>query len=164
MSLKNYKKKSQPKNLVICHTGGPPRYERYSSAMTEICARLKITKWINLHALRHTYATALLNAGLSITSLKEILGHKSINMSLLYAKVTQEKIHAEYSQAILKMSERQIPKILEAKIDGPNTAFADLNSAITKSLDNFTDPASIKRLKALHVRLSKLKMELSKFL
>ena len=78
MSLKNYKKKTLPRVLIIGPLGTPPRYERFSAALTEICARLGVKKWINLHALRHTYATAILNAGLSITSLKEILGHKAI--------------------------------------------------------------------------------------
>lgn len=163
MSLQNYKKKSDPKFLVIYTTGKPPRYERYSAAMTEICSRLKVKKWINLHALRHTYATSLLNAGLSITSLKEILGHKSINMSLIYAKVTQEKIHAEYQQAIQKMSTQHIPEILEPKVGRPEAAFVDLGAFIQKTLDH-SDPNEIKRLKAIQNRLSKIKMELSKFL
>lgn len=164
MSLRNYKRKTSPKFLIIGHRGTPPRYERFSAVMTEICARLGVKKWINLHALRHTYATALLNAGLSITSLKEILGHKAINMSLVYAKVSQQKIHSEYSDAVLKMSAQQIPRILEPKIDAPNAAFADLGAAIAKSLDGCADPEKQKRLKALRARLAKLKMELQRVL
>jgi len=160
MSLANHRKKSQPKLLVIGPLGSPPRYEPYSAAMTELCARLGVKKWINLHSLRHTYATAMLNAGLSITSLKEILGHKAINMSLIYAKVSGEKIHAEYSEALLRMSERQIPKILEAKSSGPAMAFADLGGLIAKSLDGCTDVKKEKRLRALRSRLAKLKMEM----
>jgi integrase len=161
-SMKNYKKKSVPKALVIGPFGTQPRYERYSAAMTELCARLGVKKWINLHALRHTYATAMLNAGLSIASLKEILGHKAITMSLLYAKISQEKIHSEYSQAILQMSEKYIPKILETKADEPSSAFADLGSFIAKSMDNSSDPEKQNRLKLLRVRLAKFKMELLK--
>ena len=82
-SLANYKRKSRPKFLVIREGGKPPRYERYSAALSEICARINTEKWINLHSLRHTYATAMLNAGLSITSLMELLGHKTIIMTLL---------------------------------------------------------------------------------
>ncbi len=163
-SQKNYKKKSDPPKLVIGLQGRPPRYERFSGVMTEICARLNVKKWINLHALRHTYATSLLNAGLSITSLKEILGHKAINMSLGYAKVSQQKIHAEYSQAILKMSEKHIPNILEPKPGGINETFADLGSIITKSLDGCESSDNRKKLKALQARLSKIKIELSRLL
>jgi integrase/recombinase XerC len=164
MSLKNYKKNAPPKVLIIGPRGMPPRYERFSAALTEICARLGVKKWINLHSLRHTYATSMLNAGLSITSLKEMLGHKAINMSLVYAKVSQEKIHAEYSEALLRMSEKQIPKILESAPSGPSAAFADLGSLIAKSLDGCSDPEKQKRLQALRARLAKLKMELLKTL
>lgn len=164
MSIKNYRKKTQPKVLIISAQGTSPRYERFSATMTELCARLGVKKWINLHALRHTYATAMLNAGLTITSLKEILGHKSINMSLIYAKVSPEKIHSEYSAAISRMSEKQIPKILETKVNGPNAAFIDLGNAIAKSLDLCTDPAKEKQIRTLRNRLTKLKMELLKVL
>lgn len=164
MSFENYKRKSAPKVLIIGSGGTAPRYELYSAAMADVCARLNVKKWINLHALRHTYATSLLNAGLNITSLKEILGHRAINMSLNYAKVSQEKIHSEYSEAILRMSEHQIPTILEPKPMGPSLAFTDLNNLVCKSLDGCTDPIKQKHLKALRARLAKLKMELLKAL
>ncbi len=162
MSLQNYKKKTQPQFLIIGHRGTPPRYERYTEVMTELCARLGVKKWINLHALRHTYATSLLNAGLSITSLKEMLGHKAINMSLLYAKVTQEKIHAEYSQALLSMSSQQIPAILEKEPSGPTVAFADLSAFMAKTSDGCSDPKKLRRIRALRARVAKLKMEFAK--
>jgi len=102
-TLRHYRRNRAPAVLIIGPNGKPGPYERYSDAMTELCARLNVKKWINLHALRHTYATSLLSAGISIVSLKEILGHKTIIMTLLYAKVTQEQIHAEYNNAISKM-------------------------------------------------------------
>jgi len=160
MSLGNYRKKSPPKVLVIGPQGTSPRYERYSAVMGELCARLGVKKWINLHALRHTYATALLDAGLPITSLKEILGHKVINTSLLYAKVSQQKIHAEYSQALLHMNGQQIPKIMETKAGGAAASFSHLGASIAKSLDGCADPVKEKRLRVLRNRLAKLKMEL----
>lgn len=164
MSLKNHRKKSPPKLLIVGPLGTSPRYERYSGAMTELCARLGVKKWINLHALRHTYATSLLNAGLSITSLKEVLGHKAINMSLIYAKISPEKIHSEYSEALTRMSERQIPHILAKTSTGPEIAFADLSAQIAKCLDGNADSRKRKQLHALRGRLAKLKMDLLKFL
>jgi site-specific recombinase XerD len=162
MSIKNYRQKSQPKLLIIGPLGTTPRYERYSGALTELCARLKVKKWINLHALRHTYATSLLTAGFSITSLKEVLGHKSINMSLVYAKITPEKIHSEYSEALRRMTNEHIPNLLVPKTGGPNAAFADLSALIGRALDTCDDSGRRKRLIALRSRLAKLKMDLSK--
>ncbi len=162
ISRENYKKRSEPKLLVIANTGMPPRYERYCAALADICARLGVKKWINLHALRHTYATSMLNAGLTITSLKEILGHKSINMSLCYAKVTQEKIHAEYSLALQKMSDQHIPSILISNGKEPKDAFGELGNLLSAAIDKSRDKSEQKRLRSLKNRLAKIKMEFLK--
>lgn len=159
MSVKNFKLSKNPPVLVIGHTGTPPRYEPFAAAMAEVCSKLNTKKWINLHALRHTYATNLLSAGLSITSLKEILGHKSIHMSLGYAKVTQEKIHVEYQAALSKMNEARIPELLVPKTETVDDVFQALSRLITKRIDTGADA---KKLKAVMNRLSKIKMELGK--
>jgi hypothetical protein len=164
MSLKNHKKKTEPRCLVIGPLGTSPRYERYSAIMTELCSRLGVKKWINLHALRHTYATSLLNAGISIFTLQKILGHKSIHMTLIYAKLAQPKIHEEYSNALKFMSEKKIPKLLESKPEIVDTAFSDIGSAITKALDRTSVASERKTIKALYSRLAKLKMELRRVL
>lgn len=90
------------------------------------------------------------------------LGHKVINTSLLYAKVSQQKIHAEYSQALLHMNGQQIPKIMETKAGGAAASFSDIGASIAKSLDGCADPVKEKRLRVLRNRLAKLKMELLK--
>lgn len=46
-----------------------------------------------LHALRHTCATRLLEAGVDIYTVKEWLGHKDINTTMRYAKMTNLKLN-----------------------------------------------------------------------
>ncbi len=159
MSLANHKKKSNPKHLVIRESGKPPRYERYSAALAEICARLNTEKWINLHSLRHTYATSMLNAGVSITTLKELLGHKTIIMTLLYAKVTSEKIHEDYSEAVKRMSGQQIPHLLTRPTDSPEEIFLELNRILAKRADLAKSPIEQKRIRSLRAKAAKLKSE-----
>lgn len=48
-----------------------------------------ITKDINVHTLRHTFATHLLEAGLDILSIKELLGHSRIETTLVYLHIAQ---------------------------------------------------------------------------
>lgn len=48
-----------------------------------------IRKPVNVHSLRHTYATHLLEDGVSIVTLKELLGHASIFSTLIYLRVAQ---------------------------------------------------------------------------
>lgn len=50
------------------------------------------SEWV-LHTCRHTCATRLLEAGVDIYTVKEWLGHKSIETTLRYAKMTNMKLN-----------------------------------------------------------------------
>ena len=51
---------------------------------------------INVHGIRHTFATRSLESGMDIKTLSRILGHSSIQISLdLYAHVT-DQLQAEH--------------------------------------------------------------------
>ena len=52
------------------------------------------------HQLRHTYATALVNAGVSLQALMAILGHVSAEMSLRYGHLFNTTVRAEYERAL----------------------------------------------------------------
>ena len=55
---------------------------------------------ITPHQLRHTYATALVNAGVSLQALMALLGHMSAEMSLRYGRLFDTTIRAEYERAL----------------------------------------------------------------
>jgi integrase len=52
------------------------------------------------HQLRHTYATALVNAGVSLQALMTLLGHVSAEMSLRYAHLFDSTVRAEFERAL----------------------------------------------------------------
>jgi integrase len=52
------------------------------------------------HQLRHTYATALVNAGVSLQALMALLGHVSAEMSLRYAHLFDATVRTEYERAL----------------------------------------------------------------
>ncbi len=58
-------------------------------AITRAAQMAGIKKHINVHTLRHTYATHLLEDGVSIVSIKELLGHSCIRTTLIYLHVAQ---------------------------------------------------------------------------
>jgi site-specific recombinase XerD len=69
---------------------------------------------IRPHQLRHTFATAMLRAGISLPALKEILGHRDIRMTMGYVQVTQNDLQREYHQARHKMATVHIvPRITD---------------------------------------------------
>lgn len=55
---------------------------------------------ITSHQLRHTYATALVNAGVSLQALMALLGHASAEMSLRYGRLFDATVRAEYERAL----------------------------------------------------------------
>lgn len=60
-----------------------------SWVMREALRKTSIKKEVNLHSLRHSYATHLLEEGLNIVSLKELLGHAEITTTMIYLHVAQ---------------------------------------------------------------------------
>ena len=55
-------------------------------------------KGYTLHCLRHTYASELLNAGMPLQCLQELLGHESIEMTRRYARLTDTTLLLPISQ------------------------------------------------------------------
>jgi integrase/recombinase XerD len=53
-----------------------------------------------LHSLRHTFATDLLNAGMRIECLQQLLGHSSLQMTLRYARLSDQTREQEYFKAM----------------------------------------------------------------
>lgn len=56
-----------------------------------------ITKPVNVHSLRHTYATHLLEDGVNILTIKELLGHAHVRTTMIYLHVAQINNHQKCS-------------------------------------------------------------------
>jgi integrase/recombinase XerD len=57
-------------------------------------------KGYSLHSLRHTFATDMLNAGLRLEVLQQLLGHRSIEITRRYAKMSDTTRETEYFKAM----------------------------------------------------------------
>ena len=55
------------------------------------------------HSLRHTFASNLLEAGAEVISIKELLGHASIQSSERYAKLSNQRVKQVYQQTMRKV-------------------------------------------------------------
>jgi site-specific recombinase XerD len=66
-----------------------------SWVMRENLKKTSVKKDVNLHSLRHSYATHLLEDGIDIVTLKNLLGHADITTTMIYLHVAQfEKVAA----------------------------------------------------------------------
>jgi integrase len=78
------------------------------------------------HQLRHTYATALINAGVSLQALMALLGHSSAEMSLRYGRLFDATVRADYERALTLAKERLGPVLPEAPTGDPDSNWREL--------------------------------------
>ncbi len=64
---------------------------------------------LTAHRLRHTLATRLLNAGMDITRIQKLLGHAHLSTTLIYARIQNATVEADYRQAMAKVEVQQPP-------------------------------------------------------
>lgn len=85
-------------------------YATGKSSMSYTTARLIFERYIgkaglshkgySLHALRHTFASELLNAGMRIECLQPLMGHSSLDVTRRYARLTDKTREEEYFRAM----------------------------------------------------------------
>ena len=77
------------------------------SGLTTHCIAGRLKRWgtavgirLSPHRLRHTYATRLLNAGMPVASLQKTLGHRSLDKTVLYARIADPVVEGDYYRAL----------------------------------------------------------------
>jgi integrase len=57
-------------------------------------------KLANPHRFRHTFASDMLHAGVSLPALMQLMGHADIQTTLLYVQVTPQEVYLQYARAV----------------------------------------------------------------
>jgi hypothetical protein len=68
---------------------------------------------ITPHQLRHTYATTLVNAGISVQALMRLLGHVTMEMSLRYGHIFDSTVRQQYDEALAKIKHQYSTTMLD---------------------------------------------------
>jgi integrase/recombinase XerD len=79
----------------------------YSTARTRFMLYVQkaglLNKGYTVHTLRHTFATELLNAGMRLECLQVLLGHRGIEETRRYARLTDKTREEEYFKAMSRI-------------------------------------------------------------
>jgi len=92
---------------VTRKAGRPLSARQIQHCMTRYLRLAGITKSYSPHALRHTFATQLLNAGASLEVVKELMGHRSLDVTLRSTQLYDRTKRAQYDQAMTQIAKRQ---------------------------------------------------------
>jgi integrase len=109
-------------NLLFVERGRPIPVSRVDRAVLKVARNAGIGR-VSPHQLRHTLATQAINRGMSLEALAALLGHRSLSMTLVYARIANRTVADEY----FKVSEKvealyDQPKQLPAQVEGSEMA------------------------------------------
>jgi len=90
---------ARPTDFLLTHHGRRLTVYQLRDVLTRVTRDAGLPH-ITPHQLRHTYATALVNAGVSLQSLMTLLGHVSAEMSLRYGRLFDSTVRTEYERAL----------------------------------------------------------------
>ena len=75
---------------------------RLRETLLEAASHIGLSGAIVPYQLRHTFATTMLRAGVSLPALMKLLGHRTANVTLRYVEITQLDVRREFDLARLQ--------------------------------------------------------------
>ena len=115
-------------------------------AFKKACSAAKISDF-RFHDLRHTFASHLVMAGVDLVTVKELLGHKTINMTNRYTHLAQE----HKAQVVAKLSDRmRAVKDNQAGVVSAG-AKAAINAVLTPKLEQNRNIFLVRRGRGLGI-------------
>jgi site-specific recombinase XerD len=104
-------RRHQPPGVYLFPSPKPQRAHLFRSMinrlMDQYLAAAGLPRQYSPHSLRHTFATQLLNAGVPLEVLKELMGHYSIALTLRYAQLYDTTKKQQYERAMRQITQRQ---------------------------------------------------------
>jgi len=85
--------------LLVTRKGERMTRSQVYAIVREQLSRVTTLKKRSPHVLRHTFATAMLNNGAGLESVKKLLGHESLETTEIYTHTTFEQLKRVYKEA-----------------------------------------------------------------
>jgi integrase len=98
--------------LFVC-LKGPSRGRRMTSAGLRSLFRhhrqtTSVTK-ANPHRFRHTFASDMVRAGISLPALMQLMGHAQIQTTMVYLQITPQDVWEQYARAVAQLTRHTPP-------------------------------------------------------
>lgn len=110
-ALKAWLKKREPHKVFLFYAQGrhTMSYQNFRMIFAKYLDKAGLGhKDYTPHCLRHTCASDLLNAGMRLECVQQILGHSSIEMTRRYARLTDKTREEEYFRAMSKIERGEV--------------------------------------------------------
>jgi integrase/recombinase XerC len=92
--------KGDPRRVIFLNKhGGPLTARSVERMMKRYVGYCGLKPSISPHAMRHSFATHLLDNGADLRSVQELLGHASLSTTQIYTHVSVEKLKKVYEEA-----------------------------------------------------------------
>lgn len=105
VTLKEYLKTRDDDNEYLFVSLRKPHNQLTKGAIEKVVKELAkssaVTKHVTPHILRHTTATQAVNNGMPIEDVSKLLGHANVATTMIYAKVSQEKVQTQHTKCII---------------------------------------------------------------
>jgi len=96
--INTYIAAEKPRKFLFEGNNGEAYSQRGAQwAISQAVKKAGIVKEVSLHTLRHTYATHLLEQGINILAIKELLGHAHIETTMVYLHLAQPSANVAFS-------------------------------------------------------------------
>ena len=99
MAIRDEQVARNSKALFLSDKGGRMTGNQVYAIVHKYLTAVTSLKKRSPHVLRHTFATAMLNNGAGLESIKKLLGHESVSTTEIYAHTTFEQLKRVYKEA-----------------------------------------------------------------
>ena len=91
--------KKNSEYLILNHNGGKLSDRYVRMIIDKLVRKANLDIKLSPHTIRHTFATDMLEEVADLMTVKELLGHESLNTSSIYTHITNEQIKKTYNMA-----------------------------------------------------------------
>lgn len=94
--MKQYKSKQETNRLVVGTEKAEIHENTITSTLKTYFKKAKLKKNVTVHSFRHTCATHLLQKGMPLRHVQELLGHEKLDTTIRYLSLNVKDLQREY--------------------------------------------------------------------